>query len=85
MSESDLVSESDTEVEIKNETEQLIPDDDRAWYVVHCYSGYENKVRHSIEQRIETMGMQPLGDAEETASNGGEEAGRWVEVEAGGQ
>ena len=32
--------------------------DDRAWYVVHCYSGYENKVRHSIEQRIETMGMQ---------------------------
>ena len=34
-----------------------IPDDGRAWYVVHCYSGYENKVRHSIEQRIETMGM----------------------------
>ena len=32
--------------------------DDRAWYVVHCYAGYENKVRHSIEQRIETMGMQ---------------------------
>ncbi len=29
----------------------------RNWYVVHCYSGYENKVRHSIEQRIETMGM----------------------------
>ena len=37
--------------------ESLIPDDGRAWYVVHCYSGYENKVRHSIEQRIETMGM----------------------------
>jgi transcriptional antiterminator NusG len=32
-------------------------DDDRHWYVVHCYSGYENKVRHAIEQRIETMGM----------------------------
>jgi transcriptional antiterminator NusG len=32
--------------------------DDRKWYVVHCYSGYENKVRHAIEQRIETMGMQ---------------------------
>jgi transcriptional antiterminator NusG len=30
----------------------------RHWYVVHCYSGQENKVRHSIEQRIETMGMQ---------------------------
>ena len=28
------------------------------WYVVHCYSGYENKVRHGIMQRIETMGMK---------------------------
>ena len=33
-------------------------DDDRAWYVVHCYSGYENKVRHNLEQRIESMGMK---------------------------
>lgn len=32
--------------------------DQRAWYVVHCYSGYENKVRHNLEQRIETMGMK---------------------------
>jgi transcription termination/antitermination protein NusG len=23
-----------------------------AWYVIHCYSGYENKVRHNLEQRI---------------------------------
>lgn len=33
-------------------------DNGRYWYVVHCYSGYENKVRHAIEQRIETMGMR---------------------------
>jgi transcriptional antiterminator NusG len=33
-------------------------DDGRSWYVVHCYSGYENKVRHNLEQRIETMGMK---------------------------
>lgn len=33
-------------------------EDDRAWYVVHCYSGYENKVRHNLEQRMETMGMK---------------------------
>lgn len=32
--------------------------DQRSWYVVHCYSGYENKVRHNLEQRIETMGMK---------------------------
>jgi transcriptional antiterminator NusG len=31
---------------------------DKQWYVIHCYSGYENKVRYSIEQRIETMGMR---------------------------
>ncbi|RLT47573.1 MAG: transcription termination/antitermination protein NusG [Chloroflexi bacterium] len=34
------------------------PDTDRRWYVVHCYSGYENKVRHNLEQRIDTMNMQ---------------------------
>jgi transcription termination/antitermination protein NusG len=33
-------------------------DSGRQWYVVHCYSGYENKVRHAIEQRIESMGMR---------------------------
>ena len=32
--------------------------DNRAWYVIHCYSGYENKVRHNLEQRVETMGMK---------------------------
>jgi len=31
---------------------------ERAWYVIHCYSGYENKVRYNLEQRIETMGMK---------------------------
>lgn len=34
--------------------------DGRSWYVVHCYSGYENKVRHNLEQRIETMGMKNM-------------------------
>lgn len=38
--------------------DELPPEDDRAWYVVHCYSGYENKVRHNLEQRIESMGMK---------------------------
>ena len=36
---------------------EAIPDGP-AWYVIHCYSGYENKVRHNLEQRIETMGMK---------------------------
>lgn len=33
-------------------------EDNRAWFVIHCYSGYENKVRYNLEQRIETMGMK---------------------------
>ncbi|MHB0856703.1 MAG: transcription termination/antitermination protein NusG [Anaerolineae bacterium] len=32
--------------------------DNRAWFVVHSYSGYENKVKKNLEQRIESMGMQ---------------------------
>jgi transcriptional antiterminator NusG len=36
------------------------PEDGRAWYVVHCYSGNEDKVRHNILQRIESMSMDEL-------------------------
>lgn len=39
-------------------SEPVQSEDGRAWYVVHCYSGYENKVRHNLEQRIDTMGMK---------------------------
>ncbi len=38
--------------------ESETPTTEKQWFVVHCYSGYENKVRHSIQQRIETMGMR---------------------------
>lgn len=34
------------------------PDDGRHWYVIHTYSGYENKVRQNLMHRIETMEMQ---------------------------
>ncbi len=37
-----------------------VKDDGRAWYVVHCYSGNEDKVRHNIMQRIESMSMDDL-------------------------
>jgi transcriptional antiterminator NusG len=30
----------------------------RHWYVIHSYSGYENKVKKNLESRIESMGMQ---------------------------
>ena len=28
------------------------------WYVVHTYSGYENKVKTNLEKRIESMNME---------------------------
>ncbi|GMR09472.1 MAG: hypothetical protein BMS9Abin28_0291 [Anaerolineae bacterium] len=51
----ELAAEVEAEVSERRITK---PDDGREWYVVHCYSGYENKVRHNLEQRIETMDMK---------------------------
>ncbi len=52
------LDEAETGLEIEAPPTEEEPDDGRRWYVVHCYSGYENKVRHNLEQRIETMGMK---------------------------
>ena len=30
------------------------------WYVVHTYSGYENKVKANLEKSVENNGMQDL-------------------------
>lgn len=30
------------------------------WYVVHAYSGYENSVKRSLEERIERSGLQDM-------------------------
>jgi len=29
----------------------------KQWYVVHTYSGYESKVRESLKQRVDALGM----------------------------
>lgn len=46
--------ETESQVSIEEETK----DPDRKWYVVHTYSGYENKVRANLLRRIESMGMK---------------------------
>jgi transcriptional antiterminator NusG len=45
-------------LEAAPEEEPPAASDEASWYVIHCYSGYENKVKHNLEQRIETMQMQ---------------------------
>jgi transcriptional antiterminator NusG len=57
--------ETDVEGNTSEETsvEDIAAEDDEDpsdWFVIHCYSGYENKVRHNLEQRIETMGMKNM-------------------------
>ncbi len=53
-----MPSSNDVSKEPEEETAEPETDDNRAWYVIHCYSGYENKVRYNLEQRIESMGMK---------------------------
>jgi len=54
--ESDDADEDETE---DSEAEEEVPrPDDTEWYVVHSYSGYENKVEKNLMHRIESMGMQ---------------------------
>jgi transcriptional antiterminator NusG len=39
---------------------ELTPDERtrKSWYVIHTYSGYENKVKANLEHRIESMGVE---------------------------
>ncbi len=54
------------ETRIEQEVEEAAPEVEEeaaeqeggGWYVVHSYSGYENKVKKNLESRIESMGMQ---------------------------
>jgi transcriptional antiterminator NusG len=49
----DLLQDSAAAIEETPEEQQ-----ERHWYVIHSYSGYENKVKKNLESRIESMGMQ---------------------------
>lgn len=50
----DLEEKNVIEEEIK---ESSISDDAR-WYIIHTYSGYENKVKVNLEKIVENRGMQ---------------------------
>src|SRR3990172_2725388 len=38
--------------------EEEEPTDDRQWFVIHTYSGYENKVKKNLEHRIDSMDVR---------------------------
>jgi transcriptional antiterminator NusG len=51
---------------------------EKKWYVVHTYSGYENKVKTNLEKRVQSMEMEdkifrvlvPMEDEVETGRDG---------------
>ncbi len=50
---------------VKEKPREEIPEQDliragRSWYVIHTYSGYEDRVRTNLEQRIKSMDAQDL-------------------------
>jgi transcriptional antiterminator NusG len=48
--------QAEAKVEEAPEAEKR-PDDGRGWYVIHTYSGYEDKVKANLEHRIQNMDM----------------------------
>ena len=54
----DELEEAVAPVEPPGEDEAI--QEGRSWYVIHTYSGYENKVRTNLEHRIQTMDAKDL-------------------------
>ncbi len=44
-------------IEVKEEASQVVPETAR-WYIVHTYSGHEDKVAKSLKQRIQSLGFE---------------------------
>jgi transcriptional antiterminator NusG len=50
-------SPEDPEVQDSGQFEEDFLDSKGEWFVIHTYSGYENKVKANLEHRIESMDM----------------------------
>lgn len=55
LADSDEATESEA-FDPASEAELVHPDAE--WFVIHTYSGYENKVKTNLERRVESMGME---------------------------
>jgi transcriptional antiterminator NusG len=53
-----LADEKDRPEPDAETSEDEVVEGGRHWYVIHSYSGYENKVKKNLEHRIESLGMQ---------------------------
>ncbi len=70
--EQDIISENNNNIE--STVESKVSGD---WYVVHTYSGYENKIKVDLSKRVESMNMQDkifdviIPEAQEVEYKGG--------------
>lgn len=55
-----MCEEKETKKLNLDELEGLRGDGEARWYVIHTYSGHENKVKVNIEKLVENRGMQEL-------------------------
>ena len=42
---------------MEENTQEIINDDRGEWYIVHTYSGQEERVKKNLEQRIQSLDM----------------------------
>jgi transcriptional antiterminator NusG len=54
------LKEQDASAASGESPEEAAIQEGRSWYVIHTYSGYENKVRTNLEHRIQTMDAKDL-------------------------
>ena len=54
------VAEAPAVEEEQRQEEEQRPDGDRRWYVIHTYSGYEDKVKANLEHRVQNMDVADL-------------------------
>lgn len=58
--ESEVVGATEESAETTNDTTASADNDKMRWYVVHTYSGYEQKARLALKERIRQSGMEKV-------------------------
>ena len=59
----------------------ILESEEKKWYVLHTYSGYENKVKNNLDSRAKSMGMEDyifrvvVPEEEEIETKNGKENG----------
>ena len=55
--EENFIAEETEQQEVAVEQEKTVKTAQKRWYIVHTYSGHENKVKVNLEKRVEYMDM----------------------------